>query len=62
MNCNVFSFNEKKKSYVVAFWYDNTDTAIKGNLNEQISQQDEVFSKDLNPDAKFITFNRTAGS
>lgn len=62
MHCNVFPIAEKKKIYMAAFWYENSDSPLVGNLDEKLSNQDEVFSKDLNPDAKYITFNRTAGS
>ena len=62
MHCNVFSLADAKKTYMAAFWFENHDTPLVGNLNELLTSQDEVFTKDLNPDAKYITFNRTAGS
>jgi hypothetical protein len=62
MRCNVFSLAEKKKTYMAAFWFENSDVPLVGNLNEKLTKQDEVFKKDINPDAKYITFNKTAGS
>ena len=38
--------------------------SLVGNLNEQLTKQDKMlkmFKKDINPDAKYILFNRTAG-
>lgn len=52
MRCNVFSLAEKKKTYMAAFWFENSDAPLVGNLNEKLTKQDEVFKKDINPDAK----------